>query len=316
MANPVEPLADRRQLGRSRAYTRADLPGRLRHWHAPRINRWERLCVTAGPLGMERLGAAGVTAELLAADDTRWIAPGTRWRVAQIGPVARFELEIYAEAQSATVAPHPLREALLAAAERVECANAHAFEGVIANLAVGERCVLHGRFDWRAPLRAAMEESGQTLFWHPLIAGGGGFTAFVARAARAFDLAQYLGRDHAVIEAALAGMLRGDTEYTRWLHAALERHLHIEEDLLFPAYMEAGGRAAWVRGLKNEHTYLRQYRTSLAEPDSRRKFLRLLDGHDEKEERIVYPDMLAHLGSRADDLTTSTILFSLPIDET
>ena len=149
-----------------------------------------------------------------------------------------------------------------------------------------------------------------------LITGAGGFTAFVARAAQAFDLAQYLGRDHAVIEAALAGMLRGDTEYTRWLHAALDRHLHIEEDLLFPAYMEAGGRAAWVRGLKNEHTYLRQYRTSLAEPDSRRKFLRLLDGHDEKEERIVYPDMLAHLGSRADDLTTSAILFSLPIDET
>ncbi len=272
--------------------------------------------MTAGPLGIERLGAAGVAAEWLAADATRWIAPGTRWRVAQIGSTARFELEIYAEAQSVTVTPHPLREALLAEAERVECANAHACEGVITHLAVGGRCVLHGHCDWRVPLRAAMEKSGQTLFWHPLITGGDGFTAFIARAARPFDLAEYLGRDHAVIEAALAGMLHGDAEYARWLRATFERHLHIEEDLLFPAYIEAGGRAAWVRGLKNEHTHLRQYLTSLAEPDSRRKFLRLLDGHDEKEERIVYPDMLAHLGSRADDLTTSAILFSLPIDET
>ena len=42
-----------RLLGRSRAYTLANLPERLRQWHSPRINRRERLWVTGGSLAIE-----------------------------------------------------------------------------------------------------------------------------------------------------------------------------------------------------------------------------------------------------------------------
>lgn len=308
MANPVEPPADLRQLGRSRAYTGTDIPPRLRQWHAPRVNRWERLCVVAGRLDLEWLESTDTRRESLGADGVRWIAPGMRWRVVNLAAGARFELEIHAGNRPAEVTPQPLREALLAEAEPVTVADEAALTRLIDTLGAGERRLVRGGFDCRSVLQAAVEAGGNTLFWHPLAAGKSGFAALVVRAARPIGLADYLGHDHAVIEAALAGALRGEGESSIWLHSTLERHLHIEEELLFPAYIEAGGREAWVRGLKNEHAYLRRYLTQLEEPNGRRKFLRLLDGHDEKEERVVYPDILTHIGTRADALTQAVIL--------
>ncbi len=52
---------------------------------------------------------------------------------------------------------------------------------------------------------------------------------------------RHLWNDHAVIEAALAGALSDNVEYVGRLHAVLERYLAIEAQLLFPAYLEAGG---------------------------------------------------------------------------
>lgn len=49
---PGEPEQPRRP-GRSRAYTAANLPERLRQWHSPRINRRERLWVTGDSLAIE-----------------------------------------------------------------------------------------------------------------------------------------------------------------------------------------------------------------------------------------------------------------------
>ncbi|MGH8427620.1 MAG: hemerythrin domain-containing protein [Gammaproteobacteria bacterium] len=290
-------------------YARANLPERLRHWHSPRINRWERLCVTAGTLAIERLDAAGVATERLETDDIRWIAPGVRWRVAHLDPGTQFELEIHAENRPAEGTPQPLREALLSEAGQLTVADEAEFSRLIDTLQTDKRCVARGEFDYRPALHAAVQAAGGTLFWHPLAAGATNFTALIARAARPIGLADYLGHDHAVIEAALAGTLRGDAEYEKWLQATLARHLAIEEELLFPAYLAAGGREAWVRGLKNEHKYLRQYLASLAEPDARRKFLRLLDGHDEKEERVVYPDIVARLNDKADALFKTATTF-------
>lgn len=308
MANPAERPAGLRQLGRSRSYAGADLPERLRHWHTPRINRWERLRVIAGTLVFERLDASGAMAERLGSGDGRWFAPGVRWRIEDMSADARFELEIHADAGSEPAAPQGLRSELLDEAERVKLVDAAAFAALIRELAPGERRLIEGGFDVSPSLATVLHEGGGTIFWHPLAAGANGFTALLARSERAFGLSDYLGRDHALIEAALAGALRGDMDYERWLHATLERHLHIEEELLFPAYLSAGGREPWVRGLKNEHKYLRQYLVSLAAPDERRKFLRLLDGHDEKEERVVYPDIVERLAEAADDLLESAIL--------
>lgn len=96
MARQVAP-EQARQIGRSRVYTAADLPARLRHWHTPRVNR------------RESLGVGALT-------------------------------------------------------------------GMLSN--------------------------SRTLFWHPLDAASTSFTALIARSSRPYGLADYLGRDHAVIEAA------------------------------------------------------------------------------------------------------------------
>lgn len=294
-----------RLLGRSRAYTLADLSERLRRWHAPRIDRWERLCVTSGTLAIEYLGAGGVTAARLAAGDARWIAPGTRWRVAHIGAGDRFEIGVHADSRGQAEAPQPLRSDLLSHAARVPVADPAALADLAGLLPVGERRIVEAQFDLAAvPTRVRLDRA---LFWHPLAAGSEGFAALLARSPAPFGLAAYLGRDHAVIEAALGGTLSGDAESARWLPATLERHLHIEEELVFPAYVAAGGDERLVRGLLSEHRYLRQYLAELDEPLSRRRFLRLLDGHDEKEESVVYPDVLARLGDTADALLSAAV---------
>jgi hypothetical protein len=208
-----------------------------------------------------------------------------------------------------------LRESVLSEAAHATVADTADFARRLEGLRAGARLLLRGAL--RAPVAtSAMERAANagrgTLFWHPLASDASGFSALVVRTAEPVGLADYLGRDHAVIEAALAGALRGDLEALAWLRASLARHLAIEEQCLFPAYVKAGGREAWVRGLENEHRYLRRYLERLDEDDGRRKFLRLLDGHDEKEERVVYPDLLAHLGPRATALLPQVIVFPIP----
>lgn len=298
-----------RLLGRSRAYTPANLPERLRQWHAPRINRWERLWVTGGELAIECLGATGPTPVALATHDNHWFAPGTRWRVLRMAADSSFELEVHADIEGQAEAPQHLRSDLLEEAITVSATDADALAALLDTLPVGERRIVQAGFDpaaWRG-----LPVPAHTLFWHPLAATPGGFTVLVARSGQPFDLPAYLGRDHAVIEAALGGALAGDAIRERWLRDALERHLRIEEELLFPAYLAAGGREAWVTGLLKEHGYLRQYLAELQQPLSRRRFLRLLDGHDEKEERVIYPDVLAHVGARADALLDAAL--ALPV---
>ncbi|MGH8162392.1 MAG: hemerythrin domain-containing protein [Gammaproteobacteria bacterium] len=299
-----------RRLGRSRIYSPADLPERLTHWHSPRVNRWERLCVSAGALTIERREASGTATERLEAGEARWIAPGVRWRVTKTRTDTRFEFEVHADSRGQADAPQSLRSELLDEAERVTVADPDAFSARVNELAPGKCYLLDARFDADDSIEQVLSDG--RLFWHPLDAGPQGLTALVSRVSHPFDLAEYLGRDHAVIEAALAGTLRGDAEYERWLTATLGRHLAMEEALVFPAYEAAGGREAWVRGLKNEHRYLREYLGRLDQADGRRKFLRLLDGHDEKEERVVYPDILAKLGKRGETLLAQVKTFPLP----
>lgn len=297
-----EPSVHRRKLGRSRNYTYVDLPERLQRWHAPRANRWEYLCVVTGPLDIEWLNAGTVTPERLHAGDKRWIAPGTRWRVIQMQIHTRFQLEIHADDSTPVSAPQVVRAALLDDADCLQLDDEAAFTRLLADLAPGERRLARGDFDFTTPMRAAIANSEQTLCWHPLDTGKEHCTALISRSAQAVGLLEYLGRDHAVIEAALAGALRGDVEHELWLRNALARHLVIEEDMLFPAYLNSGGNSGWVRGLCNEHKYLRHHLDRLSDALSQRKFLLLLDGHDEKEEQIVYPDILRRLGNDADGL--------------
>jgi hypothetical protein len=303
------PPEDLRPLGRSREYARGNLPRRLSFWHAPRANRWELVCVSAGRLRTQWLGASGVAVVDLPAGDSRWIAPGMRWRVADMAVETRFALRIYAADALPVGAPQPLRAALFDDAEHISVDDAEVFRTVIAALVPGGARLLHGCFDYDDALPVLAGVSGSHWFWHPLHASTEGFTAFVTRSARPVGLMEYLGCDHALIEAVLSKALRGDAEYASWLHLALTRHMAIEEKLLFPAYLEVGGRESWVRGLRNEHAHLRRQLAMLANPDSTRRFLLLLDGHDEKEEQIVYPDIVARLTGDATDLTRAAMFY-------
>jgi tellurite resistance-related uncharacterized protein len=301
-----------RRLGRSHRYADAVLPERLRRWHAPRANRWERLCMIAGRLVVELLEADGVVTQILIAGDDRWIAPGVRWRVAQMDADTNFELEIHADDSSLASAPQFVRAALLDDADCMQSADEVEFAERLRELAPGRRWLVRARFDMAAAIGAAMANGTGTLCWHPLDAEHRSHTALVVRSAQAVGLADYLGRDHAVIEAALAGALRGDAERGRWLRNLLARHLVMEEDLLFPAWLEAGGNPGWARGLRNEHAHLRRDLDHLDDAVARRRFLLLLDGHDEKEEQIVYPDILARLGRDADRLAMEAMRMNLP----
>lgn len=298
----AEPSAQTRQLGRTHAYGAADLPARLRHWHAPRANRWERVCVEAGTLRVAWLGDEGATGEMLTAGDARWIAPGVRWQVTQIDATTRFSLEIHADDATAAAAPLPLRAALLDDAACVGVDHEDQFTQLLATLPPGTRRLVRGSFDFGDALRKAMSAGDNAWCWHPLQASAGQHVALIARSAQPIGLLEYLGRDHAAIEAALSGALRGERERMHWLRTLLHRHLAIEEDLLFPAYLAAGGHAGWVRGLCSEHQHLRHHLERLDDAQSRRRFLLLLDGHDEKEEQIVYPDIALRLGGGLDGL--------------
>lgn len=307
-ASPAGPEQSR-LVGRSRAYTAANLSPRLRHWHAPRVNRWEQLCLQAGTLTIECLQATGTVHSTLAASDHYWFAPGTRWRVADMTADACFVLEIHVDAKGQAQAPHPIRSRLLEETQRITVPDADAFHALLQDFPAGARCLVDGVFPM--PVWDTPRWQSRALFQHPLHAAAKAFTVLIARDQQPFDLATYLGRDHAVIEAALGSALTGDDENERWMRAALERHLHIEEDLLFPAYLDAGGTPGHVHGLKNEHVLLRQHLQSFDAPDSRRKFLRLLDAHDEKEEQAVYPDIVQRLGERADTLLAVAIAHPL-----
>lgn len=296
MGDLREPSSQRRRLGRSRAYAAADLPRRLLTWHAPRANRWEHLRVERGCLDGEWLGTGTPVAERLEAGAQRWIAPGTRWRVAGLDAGAVFRLEIHADEATPAAAPQALRSALLDDAPRVDAHGAGELAGILAGLPAGGHCLVRAGFDLAPAARRAIRESALCVSWHPLQADGGGWIALFARSDTPMGLGEYLGRDHAVIEATLARALRGGTEGEAWLRNALGRHLVIEEELLFPPWLMAGGNPGWARGLRNEHRHLRRDLEHLQDPVARRRFLLLLDGHDEKEEQIVYPDIVARLG--------------------
>ncbi len=295
-----QPSGAMRALGRSRQYTLVDLPARLRHWHAPRANRWEYLRVTAGCVDIEWIDATDVIPQTLGVDAVRWIAPGTRWRVARLDAHSAFVLEIHADDALPAAAPQPVRTALLDAAACLRPADAADLHARLAALVAGEHYLLRTAFDPTPSMRAAIDAAGGHLSWHPLAAGASEHVALVVRSAQPVGLLEYLGRDHALIEAALAGALHGDAERECWMRNALARHLVIEEEWLFPAYLAGGGNAGWVRGLCNEHRHLRRDIDHLDDPPTRRRFLLLLDGHDEKEEQLVYPDILA----RAVDAST------------
>src|SRR5699024_9689872 len=106
-------------------------------------------CVTGGTLDIEYSDAAGVTKASLARGESRWFAPGVRWRVARMAAGSRFELEVHADSKGQAEAPQLLRSDLLGRAGRVSVADPAAFTECVTALTVGERRLIVTRFPER-----------------------------------------------------------------------------------------------------------------------------------------------------------------------
>ena len=301
------PSAAMRPLGRGRQHRADDRAERFANWHAARANRWERLTVEHGALVLQWLEDAGTSTREIFRGQSLWLAPGRRWRIARWSDDAIFSLQVHADDSVIADAPQAGRAALLDEAPRLQPEDTAVLAKSLATLAPGERCLLRTRFDPAPTVRAALAASGGTLTWHPLAADEGDHVALLVRTAEAVDLLDYLGRDHALIEAALVGALRGDAVRERWLHGLLARHLAIEEEDIFPAFLAAGGSLEIIAALRREHDLLRGHLENIADPASHRGLLLVLEAHDDKEEQLVYPDFLARIGSRAAALTAAII---------
>ncbi|MEJ5210382.1 MAG: hemerythrin domain-containing protein [Burkholderiales bacterium] len=118
----------------------------------------------------------------------------------------------------------------------------------------------------------------------------------------------YLGADHArcdeafaQAEAAVAG---GDWEraaaHFAGFHAAMARHLAMEEEVLFPAFEAATGNSSGPsRVMRAEHEDMRELLAAMGEALARRDreayagaaetLLVLMEQHNLKEEQILYP---------------------------
>jgi hemerythrin-like domain-containing protein len=124
----------------------------------------------------------------------------------------------------------------------------------------------------------------------------------------------FLSQDHqdcdarwAEVEAA-AG--QGDPALARarfdLFHAAMERHFSFEEKTLFPAFEEATGmRGGPTHVMRHEHAQMRQVLSAMSEAfaggdvetalDQGDTLMMLIQQHNLKEERMLYPACDAHL---------------------
>lgn len=289
-----------RPLGRGRSFTAAELPARFAHWHAARANRWERLVLDSGHLVTAWLEEAGTTRLELGAGQTHWIAPGRRWRILAWSEDVVFSVQMHADDSVQADAPQVERARLLDDTPLAEPTNESELEILLTRLGAGERRLLRTAFDPTDAVRAAMAVAQGRLSWHPLGTHAGQYAALLVCTAEPVDLLDYLGRDHAVIEATLPAALSGDAEREHWLRTLLARHLRIEEERLFPAYLAASGDPALIDALRREHDLLRGHLANIADPASHRGLLLVLEAHDEKEEQIVYPLVAGQLQSNAE----------------
>jgi iron-sulfur cluster repair protein YtfE (RIC family) len=136
-------------------------------------------------------------------------------------------------------------------------------------------------------------------------------------------IAELMGRGHAACDALLERAKDAAGDWTRAIvaHGALrhelERHIAMEERVLFPAFEKHSGMSGSgpTQVMRTEHGQLRALLEALSgavrDRDEKRylRFADALDGllrqHNAKEERILYPMLDAALGARAAELFAS-----------
>lgn len=124
-----------------------------------------------------------------------------------------------------------------------------------------------------------------------------------------------LAHDHRVLDAILTdvdtftrkGELCVAAKYLAHFRARIATHMDLEEAILFPAYELATGCTGPSTVMRREHAEIRRLLEALGDSlaggnAANAPFLldvlaRFLDGHDEKEERVIYPAVDANVGA-------------------
>lgn len=142
------------------------------------------------------------------------------------------------------------------------------------------------------------------------------------------SLARYLEQDHACCDSLLRQVnlsVRGRRWQQAWhdagaYHHALERHLLIEERIVFPAYEKAlGSMVTPTASMRAEHLRIRAVAQRLKDAVRERDgdaflghadaLLLILHQHSEKEEGILYPRIERVLGPMCADLLAAARAF-------
>ncbi len=287
-----------------RVYDAREIREKFSAWHAPRLNRWERVRAVAGAALCECLQPARIARRELPTGESCWFAPGVRWRVRDVDPACRIAVAPHAGPAAEADFPPPARSHWLDDAERVAVAGKGDWARTLAGMQEGGSVLIHGRGDPAAAVADAFRRTCGRLGWHPLWSDGEDYIAWAARVPEAIALADYLGRDHALIEAALARHRQGDPLGLQWALFMLERHMQLEETFLFDIYRRRGGSARRIAELEREHALVREDRARLTRPQTLRRFWRILEAHDEKEESLIYPHLTAE-----EDLLVRAMVF-------
>lgn len=290
-------------LGESPIYEGADLPKRLRRWHSARVNRWELVVLNRGKLVIQSQQTDSVRIKQAPFDTSEpFVAePGVRWRVEEASADAEFLIYIYAADKGRAATPLASRYAWLLEAPRKLLSSDQLDEISPLLAADGSWCIVDYQGDAAAIANALSRDPAR--YWYPLFVDGAKVAIVTARDESPVSLVRYLLLEHALIEAALGAVLAGHGEYEKYLRFVLGRHLFVEEEIIFRKYMDAGGDPELIKGLRIAHDHLRSYLANFDQEGEREKFVNLLDGHDEEEERNVYPHVvLETLGSQGGEL--------------
>jgi len=130
----------------------------------------------------------------------------------------------------------------------------------------------------------------------------------MTEAAATFDtVTDYLSSDHdrldALLEAVRRFVEKGDWEQAQSMYAefdrGLDRHIRMEEEILFPLFQARTGIAGPTTVMREEHHLIRGVLALLSSAVLRKRaddfhagrfaLVSVLGPHNEKEERVLYP---------------------------
>lgn len=295
----------------TREYSGTSYKAFVDRWHAPRLNRWEKLTVHGGRATLEHLGPSRIETILLEEGDEIWVKPGERWGIKQVDENAKFVVAPHAEDNASSSEPHTFRNNWLYDFQHYKASDESALYEILDSMDTGTRLGVQGRFDWRPAIAHIREHGRADITWHLMTSSSNNkFVAIAGCVDGEASITDYLGRDHVFMEAAFSIALK-NKDAINWYYfkSMLIRHIRIEEGVLFPLFVKQNSNDAMVSGLLREHRYIKQCLDEGMTPVSTRRLWRLLEAHDEKEELIVYPDIASIDETQKTDYITKILTY-------